>query len=239
MRYTVNSIREILSEDNWKLISDTYKNLKEPMTFECSEGHRVYDSWEHIRTKRACPICNQNQFKQIEHKVTKKKEGGSKRILALDQSSRITGYAIYDDKQLIEYGIFETQLEDEIKRARQLKEWFISMCNTWKPDYIALEGVQYQQNFGVTTFQTLCHIQGILMCSCLELNLPYEVCHTQTWRSACGVKGKSRVDKKRSMQLLVKEWYDVSVSDDESDAIGIGHYFVNNILQKHEIVEWE
>ena len=79
------------------------------------------------------------------------------------------------------------------------------MVHSWKPDYIGIEGVQYQQNFGVTTFQTLCRIQGILMELCVELEIPYEVCATNTWRHHCGVKGKSRIDKKRSMQLLAKE----------------------------------
>ena len=31
------------------------------------------------------------------------------------------------------------------------------------------------------------------------------------------------------MQLLAKQWYDITISEDEADAIGIGHYAVNNI----------
>ena len=41
----------------------------------------------------------------------------------------------------------------------------------------------------------------------------------------CGVKGKSRPDKKRSMQRLVKEWFGLNPTEDECDAIGIGKYF--------------
>lgn len=66
-------------------------------------------------------MCAKNQYKGIEHKVTKAKKG-ARRTLALDQSSRITGYAIYDDKTLVDYGRFETSLEDEIERAHQLKQ---------------------------------------------------------------------------------------------------------------------
>jgi len=238
MKYNLEIIQDELDKDNWKVISDIYKNLDEPMTFECNEGHRVYDSWRHIRNKRECPICLKNTYKEIEHKVTKKKTN-KKRLIALDQSSRITGYSIYDGKELIDYGVFETQLEDEIQRAHQLKEWLISMCKTWRADYVAIEGIQYQQNFGVTTFQTLARVQGILMDTCLELGLPYEVCATNTWRHACGVKGSTRTDKKRSMQLLVKKWYDITVTDDAADAIGIGKYVAENILTIGEIIEWE
>ena len=61
--------------------------------------------------------------------------------------------------------------------------------------------------------------------TCLELGIPFKVVNTNTWRNHCGVKGKSRIDKKRSMQLLVQEWFDMRPSEDECDAIGIGKYF--------------
>ena len=74
---------------------------------------------------------------------------------------------------------------------------------------------------------------------CIELNIPYIICPTNTWRAHCGVKGKARADRKKSMQLLVKEWYDVSVSDDIADAVGIGKYVSDTHKKKTEIVNWE
>jgi hypothetical protein len=70
-----------------------------------------------------------------------------------------------------------------------------------------------------------------------EQGIPYRVCHTATWRNFCGVKGKTRSDRKRSMQLRVKEWYDVSVTDDCADANGIGHYAYSTMKPKIEV--WE
>ena len=52
---------------------------------------------------------------------------------------------------------------------------------------------------GITVFQALARLQGILMGLCNELNIPYEVCPTNTWRTYCKVKGTTRSDKKRSM----------------------------------------
>lgn len=237
MRYTTEKIQEELKATGWQVLPGEYKNLDTQLTFICPEGHRVYDSWRHIRNKQFCPTCAVNDLKVNDHKIVKKTS--KKRVFALDQSSKITGYSIYDGDELIDYGVFETNLSDEIKRANQLRQWFISMCNNWKPDYIGIEGVQYQEKFGVTTFQTLCRVQGIIMVTCVELGLPYEVCPTNTWRHFCEVKGRSRADKKRSMQMLVKQWYDISVSDDESDAIGIGRYVAKAVVPKNDIVEWE
>lgn len=63
------------------------------------------------------------------------------------------------------------------------------------------------------------------------MGIPYEVCPTNTWRNACGVRGSTRAEKKKSMQQLAKKWYDVDITDDEADAIGIGKYLVTPKLE--------
>ena len=66
------------------------------------------------------------------------------------------------------------------------------------------------------------------------------LCPTPTWRAHCQVKGKTRADKKRSLQLLVKDWFDVSVTEDEADAIGIGKYASEtHTARKVEWQDWE
>ena len=157
----------------------------------------------------------------------------------LFRSTHNTGWAIFDGDQLIKYGIFETSTEKEIERFHQVKEWLISMIENWKPDIVGIEGIQYQKNFGVTTFQTLARLQGILMELCFEMKIPFEICPTNTWRSHCGVKGQSRSDKKASMQRLIKDWFDISLSDDAADAIGIGKYVAETHKKRTEIVNWE
>lgn len=239
----LDDIREILSADGWKLISDIYTNLDTEMVYECSEGHRVYAPWKKIRTKRECPICKQNNLAQQDGEILSK-PNNTYRVLTLDQASHTTGYAIFDNGKLVKYGSFHTDLDDEIARDALIKTWLISMITNWKPDFIGLEGIQYQdegsgQKMGITVFQTLARLQGILLETCYSYKIAYEVCPTNTWRHACGVKGKSRSDRKRSMQLLVKEWYDISVSDDESDAIGIGHYLITKIEKNTQIENWE
>lgn len=236
-RITIEQINAELAPDNWKLISTEYKNLDSELIFECDEGHKVYSTWKKIRTKRECPLCKQNQFKEVEQTLLPKKKG-EYRILALDQATHISGWALFSDGRLLRYGTFETLAKEEIERDFQIKNWLINMIENWKPDFVALEGIQYEEKFGITTFMTLARLQGILMDTLYELGIEYTLCHTQTWRSSCGVKGRSRVDRKRSMQLLVKQWYDVSVSDDCADAIGIGHYAIEK-GRKPKIESWE
>ena len=133
--------------------------------------------------------------------------------------------------------------EDEIERSVLTKQWLIQTIQNWKPDIVALEGIQLQQfndkMIGVTTYQTLARLQGILLATCHELGVTYIVCAPATWRSHCGVKGRSRADKKKSMQMLVKQWFDISVSDDIADAIGIGKYISGTVRKKPQFFNWE
>lgn len=239
-RITLDLISQELAPLNWKVISNEYKNLSTEMEFECSEGHKVFTTWDKLRKHIECPICKKNTLKENKPIIIEKKKG-TIRILALDQASHKTGFAILDNQKLIRYGTYESHGEDEIARFHDLKNWLISMIDGLKPDLIGVEGIQFQTNvnMGVTTFQTLARLQGIILETIYEYNIPYKVCPTNTWRGHIGVKGKSRSDKKRSMQLLVKDWFDITVSDDEADAIGIGKYCADTFKSQVELVSWE
>ena len=160
--------------------------------------------------------------------------------MALDQATKISGFSLLDNKKLVKYGIYTApEINDEIERDHQIKQWLISMINNWEVDYVALEGIQYQEKFGVTTFETLARLQGILMETLFTLDIPYMVCPTNTWRHHCGVKGRTRSDRKQSMKNLVKEWFDISVTDDCADAIGIGKYASEIAIPNIETFNWE
>lgn len=239
----LEDIRNELAAEGWQVISDKYENLKTEMTFECPNGHRVFLPWEKLRTRRECRLCQPQTVLEIDDKVLPKSKG-VRRTMALDQASHVSGYAIYDNDKLVKYGTFSTSGADEVERFAMIRAWLISMIRSWRPDYIGIEGIQFQeegsgQKMGVTVFQTLARLQGILMLTCHEEKIPYEVCSTNTWRHSCGVKGKSRTDRKRSMQLLVQQWYGVKVTEDEADAIGIGRHMVNYIQKNTETTNWE
>ena len=249
-RIKIEDIQSSLSQINWKVTSHEYRNLDNEMSFKCPEGHTVYSTWRKIRNKAECPICKNNIYKDQEQKIIPKKSG-VKRIFALDQATHVTGYSIYDDNKLVKYGIFETSQEEEIERDNSLKHWFINMVNLWHPDHIGLEDIQlqnfsgganefsYKNGVGLQTYKILAHLQGILMETCYELNLTYTICPPATWRAHCEVKGKTKSDKKKSMQLNVKKWFDVSVTNDEADAIGIGKYVADSYNPKPQIMSWE
>lgn len=237
------AIKQEVENAGWQIITQQYTNLDTEMTFECPEGHRVFAPWKKIRGKFECPVCKQNTYAKVDGEV-KTKPKGATRILALDQASHVSGYSIFDDGKLVKYGTFRTELHDETERIAMVKAWLFSMIETWKPDRIGIEGIQFQEESGgqkmsVTVFQTLARLQGVLMDTCYTAKVKFEICPTNTWRHTCGVKGRSRTDKKRSMQLIAKKWYDITVSEDEADAIGIGHHMVTHLTKNTTVTNWE
>ena len=238
----IDDIRKAAIEHNWTLLSEEYKNLDSELVFRCDEDHKIYLPYKKVRNKWECPICKQNQYNYFSNEIVPKKKS-VQRTVGLDQATHTTGYSIFDDGQLIYAGTFEAGADDEISRDIEIKNWLIQLIQNWKPDIIAIEGIQLQQlnnrTVGVTTYQTLARLQGILMATCCEQKVEYTIVPPATWRAHCQVKGRTRADRKRSMQMRVKEWFDITVSDDVADAIGIGKYTNDKHKKKVEIFNWE
>ena len=238
----VEDIRKAAIDNGWQLVSTEYKNLSTELTFICNEGHEINIPYKKVRDKWECPLCKANKYYNFPEEV-KPKSKGVQRAIGLDQATHITGYSIFDNEELVYAGTFEATAEDEIARDVQIQNWLIQLIHNWKPDVVGLEGIQLQQfndkMVGVTTYQTLARLQGILMATCYNLKVDYMICPPATWRNHSGVKGRSRADKKRSMQNKIKEWFDITVSDDVADAIGIGKYINETHKKKVEIFNWE
>ena len=238
----VEDIRKAAIDNGWQLVSTEYKHLSTELTFICNEGHEINIPYKKVRDKWECPLCKANKYYNFSEEV-KPKSKGVQRAIGLDQATHITGYSIFDNEELVYAGTFEATAEDEIARDVQIQNWLIQLIHNWKPDVVGLEGIQLQQfndkMVGVTTYQTLARLQGILMATCYNLKVDYMICPPATWRNHSGVKGRSRADKKRSMQNKIKEWFDITVSDDVADAIGIGKYINETHKKKVEIFNWE
>lgn len=101
------------------------------------------------------------------------------------------------------------------------------MAEKWKPDQIVFEDIQLQTFNGeeqVLTYKKLAHLQGVLFNYCHEMKIPFIVVPAATWRNYSEIKGKTRTDRKKNAQLKIKRFYDVSVTQDEADAILIGRW---------------
>lgn len=97
------------------------------------------------------------------------------------------------------------------------------------PDFVVFENVQFQKNYG--TFQQLSQLQGLIMALLFERNIAFQYIEATAWRAFCGIKGRKRVEQKVNAIQMVKDKFNLSVSEDEADAILLGNFAVNKILK--------
>lgn len=250
MKIKIEDIRKEVEEHNWKLISTEYKNLDSEMIFECNEGHKIYAPYKKIRNHFICPTCEDNPLKDLDLKIIPKSKDAT-RFLIFDQSTKISGWAVFDDKEPIKYGVYETTLLNEDGRIDSVRQWLASLIYTWNPDIIVFEEIYLNQkkskdklNDGesennVVMFKTLAHLQGTLINYCFRKEIKYLLAHSAVWRKYCKINGSTRPDKKKSAQLKVKEWYDINVPIDAAEALCIGKYMSETYLEENKIIYWE
>lgn len=238
-------IRDATSFHNWKLVSKEYKNLNTEMEFLCPEGHIVHSTWKKIRDNFICPICEEtNKVSNLVEIKPKSKE--TTRIISIDDATNISGWAVYDNKKLVTFGKIEFTQKDTVERISRMRQWLINMIDNWHPDKIAIEDIQLQKFTGasghseaaVTTYKVLAQLQGALLVTCYEKNIPCTIVHTATWRTHCKIKAKSRADQKRAAQLFVQNQFGQNATQDEADAICIGFYMVDKYMKNNDMIEF-
>ena len=76
----------------------------------------------------------------------------------------------------------------------------------------------------VSTFKILAEVFGVIYELATELGLKTQAILAGTWKSTCGVKGKTRPEQKRNAQQFVIDTYNIKATQDECDAICIGYH---------------
>ena len=151
-------------------------------------------------------------------------------ILALDQASRTSGWAVFNGSNLVASGTFTYDDDNFSLRLVKIRNKVISLIQQYEVEKVLLEDIQLQgQTNNVTTYKALAEVIGVLEELCCELKIPHEIIHSQTWKSTLDIKGRDRATQKRNAQAYVAAAYQKKVSQDESDAICIGtHYIISN-----------
>lgn len=158
-------------------------------------------------------------------------EGDTIKVLSFDQSTKITGYSLYNNSSLLTYGTIQSDSNEKnpIERMKQMYDKIKECLIKINPDFVVFENVQFQKNYG--TFQQLSQLQGVLMSLLFERNIGFQIIEPTAWKAFCGVKGRKRTEQKANAIQLVKDKFNLYVSEDEADAILIGFWAINKILK--------
>ena len=150
------------------------------------------------------------------------------KILALDQASKVSGYAVFqEDGKLITHGKFVAEDDDIGDRLVFIRQQVLNLIKQFDISYVVMEDIQQQDN--VQTFKILAEVFGVIYETLTEINMPNSAVLASEWKSTLKIKGTKRPEQKRNAQLYVANTYNIKATQDECDAICIGtHYIMRN-----------
>lgn len=153
------------------------------------------------------------------------------KILALDLSTKSTGWAVYEDAQLVDYGCITASSNDLIKRIQKIVSELIQVLNKHTVVKVIVEEVRPEEKIqNLQTHRALMWLQGAVAMVLHEIdkNIKMEYLYPSEWRKLCGIKtgaGVRRETVKESDIKFVNKTFGIFVNDDIADAIGIGYAY--------------
>lgn len=156
-------------------------------------------------------------------------------ILALDGSTHSTGWAIFNDATLCDYGCITATSSDVIKRIEKMqKDIQLLLTNHSDITKVIMEEVRPDQGFqNLKTHKALMYLQAAIT-FLIHDDFPavtIEMVYPSSWRKQCGIKtgsGIKRASLKQADIAFVQQQFKITVNDDVADAIGIGYASTQN-----------
>lgn len=150
------------------------------------------------------------------------------RLLALDQASKVTGWAIFEDGELKSYGKISLDDPNTDIRLVQLRQGIQTLVADYNIDEVIFEDIQQQNNVAnnVQTFKVLAEVYGVVSELLQEIQIPHSTVLAASWKSTLGIKGRTRVEQKKNAQLYVEQNYGIHVIQDIADAVCIGTHHI-------------
>ena len=150
------------------------------------------------------------------------------RLLALDQASKVTGWAIFEDGELKSYGKISLDDPNTDIRLVQLRQSIQTLVADYNIDEVIFEDIQQQNNVAnnVQTFKVLAEVYGVVSELLQELQIPHSTVLAASWKSTLGIKGRTRAEQKKNAQLYVEQNYGIHVIQDIADAVCIGTHHI-------------
>lgn len=163
-------------------------------------------------------------------------------LLALDLSSKSSGWAVFQDGLLIDSGCVASSSLDLLKRINIMKDGIKEVVEKYKPTKVVAEEVRPENGVqNIKTHRALMWTQAAIALMLYDYNkkLEMDLIYPSSWRAAIGIKtgrGIKRTTLKEKDIQFVKENYNLDVNDDEADAICIGYSQCHDIETE---INWE
>ena len=143
--------------------------------------------------------------------------------VGFDQSTTKTGYAVFNDMKLIDYGLIN--LDGDHNTPRRIKTMFLSIrdiIDKYHANFVVAEADFFKQN--KKTMLMLSQLQGMIIGYAYANRLDVSSPLPSEWRKSLGFKqGKTedRASEKQQAIDLIKRTFGIEASEDECEAIAL------------------
>jgi Holliday junction resolvasome RuvABC endonuclease subunit len=159
------------------------------------------------------------------------------RILVFDQSTRCSGYALFEDGNYVLSGLVDmnkSKLKTEDRSFEMAKKLW-AIIKKYKPMHLVIENVQQQSN--PSTMIILARLAGMIIGYAEAHNVNVHILSPTQWRKALGYSQGPKVKRQELKQQsidYVKTHYGLDVSEDESEAIceGIAAHKIYDFIEE-------
>ena len=147
------------------------------------------------------------------------------KVVSFDQSTRLSGYAVFEDGQYVHSGVVDmskSKLETDARSFEMAKAlWKVLKQN--KPEHLILEETQQQSN--VKTVIVLARLQGMLLGYAEAHGVKVHIVQPSKWRKALNYAQGSKIKRAELKQQsldYVKANLGLDLIEDEAEACCIG-----------------
>ena len=145
------------------------------------------------------------------------------KILSIDQSTTCTGYALFENNELISCNKIKPDGSDFIIKLINVLSSLENIIQKEKPDKIVFENIQNQASKNIETFKKLSGLFYCLTLLCEKYQIDYDTYYASEWRKIIGFKGRmARSELKQKSKALIKDKYGFEANSDICEAILIG-----------------
>jgi len=159
--------------------------------------------------------------------------------LAIDPSTKSTGWSIFEGQELKGYGCITASSNNLFNRIHKMVDEIGKIIKEFDVEEIAMEDVipddvRHNQN----VYKALVYLQGFLMDEFDKHGLKVTYYVASAWRKKCAIttgRGVMRESLKPKDISFVRNQFGINTNDDVADAICIGFAHVGGIVKKPQI----
>ena len=159
-------------------------------------------------------------------------------LLALDASTKATGFAVFNDTELLVCNCITASSTDLYKRIHKMVDSIITIVEQMGITQIVMEEVIPDHSKNTNTFRALMYLQALIHIEMHDKHpeVQIEMIYPSSWRSICGIEdGRSskREQKKQKDIDFANRIYNLSLTcDDTADAVCIGYAYLHPKKEK-------